>query len=346
MTQLALASRRSFTRYLGSALGSLLVVARVSAQTSIGLHRIGILSDFDEPAPSTPQARLSRPFGAALNELGYAEGRNIAFVVRYGGKGEPERLRTMAGDLVAAKVDVIVVAGGDVAIRAAQDATATTPIVMMYGRDPVGTGFAASLARPGGNITGVTIDVGPEENSKRMQLLKEAVPSMKTLVFIAEAAWGDFGDRDPYVVALRTSARSMGVVVTNVIVLKGAADVAAALDTVRRARPHALMLATGPALNAHSATVHEFLRVERLPTLVMARSWIERGALLSYGPYAVSLQRQAAEYVARILKGGHPALMPISRPRKQELVLNGRTATTLGLTFPASLILNADEVIQ
>jgi putative ABC transport system substrate-binding protein len=217
---------------------------------------------------------------------------------------------------------------------------------MVYGRDPVGLGFAASLARPGGNITGVTIDVDPQENSRRVQFLKEAVPSMKTLVFIAEAAWGDFSDRDPYVVAVKTSARSLGVVVTNDIVLNGPADVPTALDTVRKTRPHALMIASGPALNAHATRVHDFLRDEKLPTLIMTRAWINRGVLMSYGPYGAGLQRQAGEYVARILKGANPAVMPIERPRKQELVLNRRTATALGLTFPASLILNADEIIE
>jgi putative ABC transport system substrate-binding protein len=339
------ASRRTFTGYIGSALAGVLMAPRVFAQSSVYAHRIGILSDFGEATPSTPQGRLRRPFGATLNELGYVEGKNITFVERYGGNGHIERLRGMVTELVDAKVDVIAVFGGDVAIRTARDVTTTIPIVMAYGRDPVGLGFAASLARPGGNITGVTIDVDPEENGKRMQLLKEAAPSIKSLVFIAEAAWGDFGERDPYVIALKRGARSVGVVVEKVIVLAGAADVPGALDTVRRVRPHALMIAAGPALGAHSARVHEFLRAEKLPTLVMSRSWIERGALLSYGPYAADLQRQTAEYVVRILKGGSPALMPISRPRKQELVLNGRTAAALGLKFPASLILAADEVL-
>lgn len=241
-------------------------------------------------------------------------------------------------EIIEAKVDVIALFEGDVAIRTARDATATIPIVMVYGRDPVGLGFA--LARPGGNITGVTIDVDPQENSRRVQFLKEAVPSMKTLVFIAEAAWGDFSDRDPYVVAVKTSARSLGVVVTNVIVLNGPADVPTALDTVRKTRPQALMIASGPALKAHATRVHDFLRDEKLPTLIMTRAWINRGVLMSYGPYGADLQRQAAEYVARILKGANP------RPRKQELVLNRRTATALGLTFPASLILTADEIID
>ncbi len=338
-----LASRRTFTRYVGSTLAGALFAPRAFAQTSVRIHRIGILSDFGEP---TPQTVLYHPFWAALNELGYVEGKNIAIVARYGAKGQIERLREMVRELLDAKVDIIAVYGGDVAIRAARDATTTIPIVMVFGRDPVGVGFAASLARPGGNITGVTIDVDPQENSKRMQLLKEAVPSMKTVMFIAEAAWGDFGDSDPYVVAMKTSARSLGVVVTKVIVLTAAADVPAALDTVRNARPHALMIANGPALNAHATRVHDFLHDERLPALVMSRTWINRGVLMTYGPYGADLQRQAAEYVARILKGANPAVMPIARPRKQELVLNRRTATALGLTFPASLILSADEVIE
>jgi putative ABC transport system substrate-binding protein len=337
------ASRRTFTRYVGSALAGAVLAPRAFAQESVRIHRVGIVSDFDEP---TPQQVASSPFRGALKELGYVDGKNMAIVDRYGAKGQVEHLRKMVKELVDAKVDVIVVAGGDVAIRTARDVTTTIPIVMLYGRDPVGLGFAASLARPGGNITGVTIDVDPQENARRVQLLKEAVPSMKTLVFIAEAAWGDFGERDPYVVALKTAARTLGVVVTKVIVLAGAAEVPAALDTVRNARPHALMIASGPALNAHVTRVHDFLRTERLPALVMSRSWINRGALMSYGPYAADLQRQAADYVARILKGTNPAVMPISRPRKQELVLNGRTATALGLTFPPRLIVSADEVIQ
>jgi putative ABC transport system substrate-binding protein len=294
-----------------------------------------------------PQGRVGlRPFWAALNELGYVEGKNIAFVARHGGKGQIDRLREMVRELIEAKVDVITVFGGDVAIRAARDATSTVPIVMVFGRNPVDLGFAASLARPGGNITGVTMDVAPEENAKRMQLLKEAVPSMKTVVFIADAAWGPFDDRDPYVVAIKTSARSLGVAVTKIIVLTGAAEVPAALDTVRNARPHALLIAGGPALRPHSTRLHDFLRDEKLPTLFMGRSWIHTGALMSYGPFVAELQRQAAEYVARILRGANPAVMPIARPGKQELVLNRRTATALGLTFPPTLILRADEVIE
>jgi putative ABC transport system substrate-binding protein len=343
MTRPFVPPRRTFVWRAGSALACALIPRHAFAQASGRIHRIGILADFDPP---TAQQVSASPFLAALRDSGFVEGKNIEVVRRYGGKGQRERLHDMVKELIDAKVDVIAVAGGDVAIRAARDATATIPIVMMFGRDPVGVGFAASLPRPGRNVTGVTIDVDPEENSKRVQLLKEAVPSMKTLVFIADAAWGDFGDRDPYVVAIKTSAHSMGVVVTNVIVLKAAAEVPAALDVLRKARPHGLMIANGPALDAHAARVHEFLLDQKLPTLVMSRAWINRGVLMTHGIDGRGVQRQAGGYVARILKGANPATMPIARPTKQELVLNRRTATALGLTFPASLILSADEIIE
>jgi ABC-type uncharacterized transport system substrate-binding protein len=338
------ASRRTFTRYVGSVLAGAMFAPPAFAQTPVRIHRIGLLSDWGEPSPQDPS--FYQTFWTALNELGYAEQKNIAIVARYGARGRVERLREMVGELVEAKVDIIVVYGGDVAIRAARDATATIPIVMVFGRDPVSAGFAASLARPGGNITGVTVDVDPTMNSKNIELLKEAVPSMKTLVFIADAAWGDFGDHQPNIVALKTSARSVGVVVTKIIVLTQPADVPALLDTLRNIRPHAAMIANGPALAPHTTRFADFLRDERLPTLFMSRYFVDRGALMSYGTYRADIMRQAAEYVARILKGANPAVMPIERPRKHELVLNRRTATALGLTFPARLILSADEVID
>jgi ABC-type uncharacterized transport system substrate-binding protein len=336
------ASRRTFTRYVGTALAGALLAPRAFAQNPVRVHRIGILADYPEPVPG---GVVYHPFWAAMNELGYVDGKNVAIVARYGAKGQIERLREMVRELLDAKVDIIAVFGGDVAIQAARDATAAIPIVMVFGRDPVGAGFAASLARPGGNITGVTVDVGTGVNSKRVELLKEAVPSMKTLVFIADAAWGDFGDSTPNVVALKTSAQSLGVAVTK-IVLTQPSDVPPALDTLRQTRPHAVMMTAGPNFASHLTRVLDFLRVERLPTFFMSRFWVDRGALMSYGIDSPDIQRQAAEYVARILKGANPAVMPITRPRKQELVLNRRTATALGLTFPASLILSADEVIE
>jgi putative ABC transport system substrate-binding protein len=343
MTPTLSASRRTFIRYGGSIVMGSLLVSPAFAQSSVPLQRVGILADYGEP---TTTRVLYHPFWAAMNGLGYVEGKNIGAVARYNGGGQVERLRQMVGELVAAKVDVITVFGGDVAIRTARDATTTIPIVMVYGVDPVSAGFAASLARPGGNITGVTVDVGPEENTKRVELLKAAVPSMKTLVFMADAAWGTFDDRDPRVVALTTAARAVGVAVTKVIVLTGPADVPAALDTLRHLRPHAVMIVSGPALQPHTRLFLDFLRDERLPSLFMARHWVDNGALMSYAIHSADIQRQAAEYVARILKGANPAVMPISRPRKLELVLNRRTATALGVTFPAQLIVSADEIIH
>jgi putative ABC transport system substrate-binding protein len=291
---------------------------------------------------------LYQAFWAALNELGYVERKNVAVYARYGARGRIEPLREMVSELVDAKVDVIVVYGGDVAIGAARDATATIPIVMAFGRDPVGAGFAASLARPGGNITGSTVDVEPEVNSKRVEILKEAVPSMKTLVYMVDTAWGpEVGqDGDPHVIQLKASARTLGVAVTKIIVLTKPADVPPALDTLRNTRPHAIMIANGPALSPHTLGFIQFLRDQKLPSLFMSRYWVDRGGLMSYGAYRSDILRQAAEYVARILQGANPAVMPIARPRKLELLLNRRTATALGLTFPAHLIVRADEVIE
>ena len=278
-------------------------------------------------------------FRQGLRDLGYVEGQNIVLELRFA-QGKPERLAAMAIELAQMKVDLIVIESAQAA-RAARDASKAIPIVMAVVGDPVGAGLVASLARPGGNITGLST-LSPELSGKRLELLKEVAPQAKRVAVI----WNDSNPAAAgNLAATRTAARSMGIDIQSVEVRK-ASDLDLALEAVAAARPGALLTLTNGMFLANRTRIVEFTARSRLPAIFPDREFAEAGGLMAYGPSLTANFRRAAAYVDKILKGAKSADLPVEQPTKFELVVNLKTAKALGITIPQSLLLRADEVIQ
>lgn len=306
-----------------------------AAQPPGKMPRIGVLRPGDT-RPSTPV--VPQAFRERLRELGYLEGQNIAFEVRHGG-GRLEKAPELATELVRLNVDVIVVGSFPFA-RAVKQATATIPIVSVSA-DPVGTGLAASLARPGGNLTGFSY-MTPELSGKRLELLKETVPGLSRVAIL----WNpDNLHEPPAVRQLELAARALGVQL-QLFAVRAPGELDAAFAAIDRARANALIVFENPLHVRHRSVIAELAMKSRLPTMFEIRSFVEAGGLIAYGPRLVDMWRLAATYVDRILKGAKPADLPIEQPTKFELVINLKTARALGLTIPASLLLRANDVIE
>ncbi len=304
------------------------------AQPSAKPPRIGILTL--SVAASMP---AFEGFRQGLRDLGYVEGQNIVLELRFA-QGKPERLAAMAIELAQMKVDLIVIESAQAA-RAARDASKAIPIVMAVVGDPVGAGLVASLARPGGNITGLST-LSPELSGKRLELLKEVAPQAKRVAVI----WNDSNPAAAGNLAeTRTAARSMGIDIQSVEVRK-ASDLDLALEAVAAARPGALLTLTNGMFLANRTRIVEFTARRRLPAIFPDREFAEAGGLMAYGPSLTANFRRAAAYVDKILKGAKSADLPVEQPTKFELVVNLKTAKALGITIPQSLLLRADEVIQ
>ena len=305
------------------------------AQQASKTAKIGILSA-TTPAALAPSVEA---FKQGLRELGWVEGKSFVLEVRYG-EGKVERLSELARELVALKMDVIVTPA-DLSIAAIKRETQTIPIVMALSSDPVGAGFVASLARPGGNITGLS-NISPELSGKRVELLREAVPGLSRLALLwnpeVRGAVLDYKEA-------ASAARSLRVEVKSVEVSR-AEDLDRAFSTITSWRAQALML---PGINpvgfANRAQIVSFAQRNRLPSMFPTKEYVDSGGLMSYGPSLVDLLRRAAGYVDKILKGAKPADLPVQQPTKFELVINLKTAKTLGLTLPQSFLRRADEVI-
>ena len=281
-------------------------------------------------------------FRQGLRERGYVEGQNI--VVEYrAADGKIERLPGLASDLARLKVDLIVATGTPLA-RAAQQATTTIPIVSAVMGDPVGDGLVASLARPGGNITGLTF-LGPELVPKRLELLKQAVPRVSRVA----ALWhpGAFGERTNRDMLKETeaAARTLGVQL-QLVAVRGPDELDGAFSTMTRARADALIVFPSTMLFSERRRIVDLAAKHRLPSMAMAREFVELGGLIAYGASIPDLIRRGVTYVDKILKGAKPADLPVEQPTKFELVVNLKTAKALGLTIPQSLLLRADEVIK
>ncbi len=306
------------------------------AQQAPKTAKIGILSA-TTPAALAPSVEA---FKQGLRELGWVEGKSFVLEVRYG-EGKVERLSELARELVALKMHVIVTPA-DLSIAAIKRETQTIPIVMALSSDPVGAGFVASLARPGGNITGLS-NISPELSGKRVELLREAVPGLSRLALLwnpeVRGAVLDYKEA-------ASAARSLRVEVQSVEVSR-AEDLDRAFSTITSWRAQALML---PGINpvgfANRAQIVSFAQRNRLPSMFPTKEYVDSGGLMSYGPSLVDLFRRAAGYVDKILKGAKPADLPVQQPTKFELVINLKTAKALGLTLPQSLLRRADEVIQ
>ena len=313
------------------ALGLLAAALAAGAQPAGKVARLGILLF------STPESAPNLPaFHAGLRELGYVEGRNVSIEYRYA-QGRPERFGELARQIVALKPDVIVVLGGDIA-PAAKHATATIPIVMLTSDDPVESGLVASFARPGGNVTGVAF-VSSETAGKRLQLLKEAVPSLARVAVLWNPDHPDGEYRNT-----EAAGRRLGVRVQSLEVRRPD-EFDAAFDAAVRDRAEALLVASSRSMNLNRARIVEFAAKQRIPLVTGWGPWARAGSLMSYGPDLDVLLRRAATHVDKILKGARPGDLPVEEPTKFELVINLTTASGLGLTIPPSVLGRADQVI-
>ena len=317
------------------ALGFLVASLAVDAQQPGKVARIGYLS----PGSPTTFTRFDEAFRQGLRELGYVEGQNIVIEYRWAERRD-ERLPDLAAELVSLKVDVIV-AGGTPAPLAAKHATRTIPIVMSTAGDPIGSGLVASLARPGGNVTGLSAR-SPELGGKRLQLLKEVVPGVSRVAVLWNAA-------NPYAALVvretEAAARTLGVQVQSLEV-RGPDDFENALPAAIRGRAGALIVVGDPLLFSYRMRIADFAARNRLPAAYNLREFAEAGGLMAYGENLADLYRRAATYVDKILKGAKPADLPVEQPTKFELVINLKTAKALRLTIPQSVLIRADEVIQ
>ena len=317
----------------------LAIPTAVEAQPRENVYRVGLLLRL--PAGDPGSLRIFTEFVDGLRELGYVEGRNLT-LERRSTQGSPEQARILADELVRLKVDVIVT-GGDREVEIAKQATRTIPIVMAVSGDPVRSGFVSSLARPGGNVTGLSF-VSPELSPKLLEILKEAVPNVRDVAAIWNA--GNPVKRLDFDETQR-AARALGVTLHSAE-FKTPADLAASFATVTRVRPQALVILIDEVLNQTDVftAVEEFALKHRLPSISGERRHADAGGLISYGPNTGALFRRAATYVDKILKGAKPADLPIEQPTKFQLVVNLRTAKALGISVPASLLVRADQVIE
>ena len=316
----------------------LAVVVIAEAQQSKKVPRIGYLSPLD-PATDIPRSEAIR---LALRELGYIEGQDIAIEYRYA-EGKRDRAAELAAELVRLKVDIIVAAGGDIPIRAAKNATKTTPIVMTGGgADPVEAGYVESLARPGGNVTGVT-NLSRELGGKRLELLKEAVPKLsRVAVFYAPGS--PFIVRDVKEV-LPVAARALRLTLQPWEV-RSADDLERAFAALNKQRPDGLYVSGGPQMAANENRIADFALKSRLPSMYQSKEAVDAGGLMYYGADLADSYRRVATYVDRILKGAKPADLPVEQPTKFELVINLKTANQIGLTIPPEVLARANKLIK
>jgi putative ABC transport system substrate-binding protein len=304
----------------------------VEAQQPMKVFRIVHLDPIDAPTEA------SRVFRQALRELGYVEGENIVIESRFAA-GSDDRLREYATEAVRLKVDVIVAISSS-AVKAATKATKTIPIVALdLESDPVASGAVASLARPGGNLTGLFLDL-PELAAKRLELLKEAIPGITRVAVLWDPSMSPVPLR-----ATEVAARSLGLHL-QIVEARRPSDLEAAFRAAVSGRNRALMVFQSPMFASHPKLIVDLAAKHRLPTTSIFSHFTEAGLLMSYGPNLNDLFGQAAPYVDKILKGAKPSELPVQRPTRFELIVNVKSAKALGLTMPPSLLLRADKVIE
>ena len=323
--------RREFITLLGGAAAAWPFAAR--AQQPANLPTIGVLGSDSAAWNHLVSALMQR-----LHELGYIENRTVAIEYRWT-EGRNERYAAMAAELVGLKADIIV-ALGTPAIVAARKATAAIPIVFPIASDPVGDGLVASLARPGGNVTGLS-NQQPELAGKRLQILREVIPGLRQLAVLAN---GHTPTAILNVGEVQAAAPKLGLEV-NICDVKGGDDIAPAIDQLT-GRTQALYVVGDSLVFDNQVQINTLALVARLPTMFPQREYVETGGLISYGTSFPDLFRRAAEMVDKILRGAKPADIPVEQPTKYELVINLKTAKALGLTVPPMLLARADEVIE
>jgi putative ABC transport system substrate-binding protein len=324
--------RREFITMLGGAAASWPLAAR--AQQGAKLPTIGFLGT----GTSSGWSQWTTAFERRLRELGGIEGRSIAIEYRWA-DGRSERFPEIATELVGLKVDVIVTAGG--AIPAAKQATSVIPIVFAVAADPLGSGFVASLARPGGNVTGLSLQQ-TDAGGKRLELLHEVVPELRRL-----AIMGNVGYRGSVLEMseVEETAHTLGLAVIR-SEIRRAEDITAAIEALKGHAADALYVVGDPLTDANRIGINTLSLGARLPAMYIAKEYVEAGGLISYGPNYPDLFRRAADLVNKILRGAKPADLPVEQPTKFDLAINLTTAKALGLTIPSTLLARADEVIE
>jgi putative ABC transport system substrate-binding protein len=293
-------------------------------------------------SPSSNAARIET-FRQALRELGYVEGKNIVIEWRHH-EGKVDRLPALAAELVRLKVDIIITVGPPAA-RAAKEATVTIPIVMMQVGDPVGSGFVASLARPGGNITGLS-SLAPELSGKRLELLKEIVPRLSRVAVFGTST---SPDNAPSLREVELAAKALKVQLQYLDIrdARDPKDIETAFRAASKARAEAvLMMVAGAVGAAHRTQILELAVKSRFPVIYTGRAFVEAGGLMFYGVNQNDLDRRAATYVDKILKGAKPADLPVEQPSKFEFIINLKAAKQIGLTIPPNVLVRADRVIK
>jgi putative ABC transport system substrate-binding protein len=325
--------RRTF---IGAVGGGLLACTHIANGQQTGkVWRIGFLAGGARP----PDGAAPAPLRKALQALGYGEGKDITYEGRWG-EARNERLPALAAELLALNVDLIVTLGGPAA-AAAKQSSSTIPVIVVNGGDVVETGLAASLARPGGNVTGVN-DPAAVLSAKRLEILKVVVPAAKLVAVLWNA--GDYAmtlryrEIEKAAQVLHVSIEALGV--------REPDDFDVALAAMSRARPDALMMVTDALTTLNRQRVLDYVAIHRIPAMYEFGSAVQAGGLMSYGSDQGENLKLAADYVAKVLKGAKPGDLPVEQPNRYFFLINLKTAKALGLTIPQSLLLRADEVIQ
>jgi putative ABC transport system substrate-binding protein len=329
--------RRYFIALLGgAAIASMLWPPSLSAQQTARLRRIGVLLGV---SPSdTEWLRRVASFTQALHLLGWTEGRNVAFEIRYA-EGKLDRLPALVAELIQANVDIVVTQGSE-PVQAARKATDTIPIVMAAVGDAVGAGFVASLARPGGNVTGLTL-VATEQSAKRLELLKEILPRLARVAVL----WNSNNVGVRLQIKEMERAASMLGIQLHSLPVTDANDLEAALQAAAQAGAEALITSDDFLIISHRARIVDLAMRRRLPVMGEFKPLAAAGAVMSYAPDQVDMWRRAAGYVDKIFKGAKPADLPVEQPIRFELIVNLKSAKALGLAIPESFVIRADEVI-
>jgi len=321
-------------RFVSACAGSLVITPSiVKAQPAGKVYRVGFLLGATEESVVS----LFRALKEGLQELGYIEGRNLVLDRRYG-DGKMERLPDLAGELVRAKVEVIVT-GTNIHVAAARRATSTIPIVMVFADDPVRAGFVSSLARPGGKVTGLSADASSELWGKYLSMLKELVPKLSRVGVLGQMS-SNVGFAE-----LAAASRKLDVAL-DVGDLRTAEDLDGAFDAMNRKHVGAVLVIVGPLTYLLRQRISELALKFHLPAITNVNQFTQVGLLMSYGPNLPDLYRRAASYVDKILRGATPADLPVEQPSRFELTINLKTARSLGVVIPNSLLLTAAEVIQ
>ena len=319
------------------AVGLSLAPLAVEAQQTASLPRIGFLAPASVSDPQVP--RVLQAFRQGLREWGYVEGQNITIEFR-SAEGQYDRLPGLAAELVRLKVNVIV-AAGPLASQVAKQATKTIPIVMAAIADPVGAGFVASLARPGGNITGLSL-MHSDLVAKQLELLKEVLPKVSRMAVLGNPANPNYA---PMLRGAQDAARALGVRLQP-LEARDPSEIDTVFAPLTTERAGALIVLGDTMFFGHRTRIADHAVRRRLPTAFGASEYAEAGGLLAYGPSLVDGYRRAATFVDKILKGAKPADLPVEQPTKFELVINLKTAKALGLTIPQSILVRADQVIE